>query len=127
MFLLFDPTALLLVLVGGSGAPPTCRVADTGVLYRGFELRHGPVEQPTARESGAVVCGVLARREPGSVHDGSFTLQHRLSAVKKTRKGGKDALERALIFLRLRRSLRERFFFHFSLMLCEVGKRELEA
>lgn len=28
-----------------------------------------------------------------------------------------DALERALIFLRLRLSLRERFFFHFSLMM----------
>lgn len=28
-----------------------------------------------------------------------------------------DVLERALIFLRLRLSLRERFFFHFSLIL----------
>ena len=28
-----------------------------------------------------------------------------------------DALERALIFLRLRLSLRERFFFHFSLIV----------
>ena len=29
----------------------------------------------------------------------------------------RNVLERALIFLRLRLSLRERFFFHFSLIL----------
>ena len=42
-----------------------------------------------------------------------------------------DVLERARIFLRLRRSLRDLFFFHFSLMLrgalsgcCDGGKNE---
>ena len=48
----------------------------------------------------------------------SFTLFKR-KAMRNESKPGMlgHVLERALIFLRLRLSLRERFFFHFSLIL----------
>ena len=42
--------------------------------------------------------------------------------IRKAAKAGGDALDRALIFRRLRLSLRDLFFFHFSLML-EVVQR----
>jgi hypothetical protein len=73
----------------------------------------------------------LAVREFGgdirtSPVDGQFfTLviwSHHVSTMWYIRKGGKEnALERALIFRRLRLSLRDLFFFHFSLMSFKFG------
>ena len=49
--------------------------------------------------------------------DGDYSVTSARGQQHPQYRCGKNALERARIFLRLRRSLRDLFFFHFSLML----------
>jgi hypothetical protein len=55
---------------------------------------------------------------------GAFTLDIGVRCGYKFQ-NAKDVLERALIFLRLRLSLRDLFFFHFSLILRKISISEL--
>lgn len=103
-------------------APGTCGAAQDNATRR---------EAGPRRESQVVRFGSSSLRREGSAvpwckpsSHWTFTLQGekcvRDHEGKCMRCKRGYALERARIFLRLRRSLRDLFFFHFSLILCKA-------